>query len=564
MTPTARDPLADAPHRRRHPEWAEFATRWRWLQDSLEGGERYRNAVYGMDRRGLPVRNLIRHKREYPDPRDVGTAAPPMNLMPEAPGTYASDDDYELRRARTPVPAFTAEAITRHLERVFAREVERDGPDELKAWWGDVDGMGTPVDAWMSETVAPLLLSCGNLDVLFDRPAAPEGAEVATEADVRRLGLNRCVASHVLPENVVWWRLGPDGRYAEALVLERDPEAPDGERLRHWTADGWTLFAKGGKVESAGAHRHGVVPLVRAFTGRKGRCRNVGVPHYEVVAELQREFYNRDSELILSDTTQAHPLLQGPEDFVQADGTIPIGPSWLLPKKKNSTGGSATYEGFDVVEFPKGGAESIRLNKGDLREAVDRATAQVKPAGATGGTVSQSGVSKQIDQQALHGRLAKVAGWLRQAELLFARMALQVLHAGDAAKVETAMAAVKVVYPTQFELQSVQELADAQAAIRDGLADAADLPRVTEAFLCKLARVALAGHSDDEYEGWEEEIRAAVEARAAARRESDPMRAGPAEAPPTSAAMPEPDIEDDPPTPPGAPTAPDGEDPEDL
>ena len=45
--------------RRRHPEWRENQRRWRWLLDSLEGGERYRQAVYGFDPRGLPIRNLI-------------------------------------------------------------------------------------------------------------------------------------------------------------------------------------------------------------------------------------------------------------------------------------------------------------------------------------------------------------------------------------------------------------------------------------------------------------------------------------------------------------------------
>ena len=87
-------------------------------------------------------------------------------------------------------------------------------------------------------------------------------------------------------------------------------------------------------------HPFGRVPIVRLFDRRRPRCRNVGLPRYESIAEIQREFYNRDSELILSDTTQAHPLLQGPEDYVQADGTVPIGPNWLLPKKKNSAGAS--------------------------------------------------------------------------------------------------------------------------------------------------------------------------------------------------------------------------------
>ncbi len=54
---------------RRHVDWLEHQIRWRWLLDSFEGGDRYRNAVYGPDRRGLPARNLFRHKREYPDPQ---------------------------------------------------------------------------------------------------------------------------------------------------------------------------------------------------------------------------------------------------------------------------------------------------------------------------------------------------------------------------------------------------------------------------------------------------------------------------------------------------------------
>src|SRR3954447_14733010 len=94
---------------RRHPEWREHQLRWRWLLDSLEGGERYRQAVYGYDPRGLPVRNLIRHKREYPDTREVpGGAAgfPNPGATGSDPASLATDDDYELRRARTPVPTF--------------------------------------------------------------------------------------------------------------------------------------------------------------------------------------------------------------------------------------------------------------------------------------------------------------------------------------------------------------------------------------------------------------------------------------------------------------------------
>ena len=111
----------------------------RKMLDSLEGGDRYRNATYGVDRRGLPTRNLFRHKREYPDPQQFpefyqGYAGGALGLISESsaaamagpfPGSLgadnaatAMDDDYELRRSRTPVPEWTAK---RHRRAISAR-----------------------------------------------------------------------------------------------------------------------------------------------------------------------------------------------------------------------------------------------------------------------------------------------------------------------------------------------------------------------------------------------------------------------------------------------------------
>jgi hypothetical protein len=508
--------------RRRHPEWREHQLRWRWLLDSLEGGERYRQAIYGHDPRGLPVRNLVRHKREYPDPRDVGDLAEYPYLLPvegpyaqgvdaasqdRDPATLATDDDYELRRARTPVPTFVAEAIDTHLSRIFAREISRAGPDRLMNWWADVDGSGTTIDQWMAETVAPLLLTLGQLDLAFDHPIAPEGEEIETRADSERLGLDRCVGSYILPENMLWWRLDATGhRYAECLVREFH-ESGDGsvsgsvERFRHWTAEESTLLDPEGAVLAVTPHPVGRVPIVRVFDRRKPRCKNIGQPRYEGVAERQREYYNRDSELILSDTTQAHPLLQGPEDFVQADGTVPIGPSWLLPKKKNALGGTATYEGFDVVEFPKDGAESIRKNKADLRDDIDRDSALVRPTGREG--VAQSGLSKAFDHADGNNRLAKIAKILGRAEEQIAELALVVIDDGRAT-----LDPVEIHYPTEFDLFTAADMAASTASFQGLVADAGALPVVEGLMLAKLMRLCLPGLGDSRYARCDEELTA--------------------------------------------------------
>ena len=509
---------------RRHPEWREHQVRWRWLLDSLEGGERYRQAVYGYDPRGLPIRNLIRHKREYPSPYEADASLGDLihfrpGAVAEDPATLATDDDYELRRARTPVPTFVAEAIDTHLSRIYAREVHREGPDHLMAWWNDVDGCGTSVDQWMAEVVAPLLLTLGQVDLCFDHPALPDDAVVETRADAERLGLHRCLASYILPENMLWWRLdATEQRYEECLVreyveVEEGAAAGSEVRYRHWTVDGSTLYdIKGAKLADT-PHPFGRVPIVRVFDRRKPRCRNIGHPRYEGVAERQREYYNRDSELILSDTTQAHPLLQGPEDFIEADGTIPVGPSWLLPKKKNIQGGATTYEGFEVVVFPKDGAESIRKNKADLRDDVDRDSALVRPTGRDG--VAQSGVSKVIDHADGNNRLAKIAKILGRAEERIAELALIVLNDGVDPLIFglNPVNLVRIAYPTEFDLYTAGDMARATANFQALLADSGALPITEGLMLARLLRLCLPGLGDGQYAASDAELQAFLAAR---------------------------------------------------
>jgi hypothetical protein len=90
--------------------WSKHVTRQKFLMDSWEGGETYRNAVYGIDCQGLPERNLVRHKREYPGPDETA----------DGPGS-----DYELRRKRTPVPTLFRDAIESHLARIYGQEIAR-------------------------------------------------------------------------------------------------------------------------------------------------------------------------------------------------------------------------------------------------------------------------------------------------------------------------------------------------------------------------------------------------------------------------------------------------------
>jgi hypothetical protein len=457
------------------------------------------------------------------------------------PGAMAIDDDYELRRARTPIPEFVAEAVEIHLAKVYDQEVARNGPEDLLAWWRDVDGRGTPIDDWMHETIAPLLLVLGCLDVCLDHPKAPPGETIVTRADELRLGLDKCVASYILPQNMVWWRTDPAGRYLECLVREYadpsdridhdehgnaiDPSDPgdlgetwrrDYVRYRYWNATESILFSfDGAEVVERVPHPYGRVPIVRLIDLKKHRTPNIGKSRYEAIAEYQREYYNRDSELILSDTLQAHPYLSGAEDFCKADNTLSIGPGYVLPMKKNVENGN--YQGWEFVSPPKDPADSLRKNKADLIDLKDRRAHLMKPAGSSGEggeSISQSGISKQLDAHTGHKQLTAIARSLAKNERFLAEYACIVLRARDITPEERAQ--IRVVYPSRFELFSARELTDSTTKLQQVLKAAGQAPQIEAMAIRSIVRQLLLGLTDKEYQQLDAEIDMLLAAKSSA------------------------------------------------
>lgn len=511
---------------RRHQEWTEFHMCWRRLQDSLEGGDRYRYAEYGYDRRGFGFRthNLIRHKREFPVPSKTNQFGPGVvsteldyHMTGDDPQANAVQDEYEARRARTPVPRMLANAVEKHLSRIYAGEILREGPDELKAWWGDTDGQGTAIDDWMSDTVAPLLYTLGNLDLCFDRPKIPAGEVVESKADSDRLNLDSCVAGFILPENVLWWKLDRSGQYTEVLVceFEDNEEGLPETYYRHWTAIDSVLYTAEGDVVEERPHNFGRVPIFRAFHKRKFRCRNVGQPALEGVLEKERAYYNTDSERILSNVIQAHPQLQGPAEAMEG-GETAVGPGWALPIPADPNGGVRCEWKF--LDPPKGAAEFLRATLHDLQDGVDRDTCQTKPAGSASGggsgasTVSQSGVSKELDQRDGNDLLAKLAAVFQRVELKMTRYVVAAIR--DVPVEDDPDDAITITYPGGFSLYSPAELAELGAEIQAFAASCGALPCAEKAMLRRMIVDALPGLSEEEYAEIGQQIDDFVDGRA--------------------------------------------------
>ncbi|MHB1556497.1 MAG: hypothetical protein ACYC61_03335, partial [Isosphaeraceae bacterium] len=337
--------------------------------------------------------------------------------------------------------------------------------------------------------------------------------------------------------NMVWWRLDAAGRYRECLVREFadpsdrvdydedgnaiDPEDAGGAgeawrrdyvRYRFWTAEESILFSyDGDRILERVPHRYGRVPIIRLVETPRHRTPNIGKSRYEGIAEYQREYYNRDSELILSDTLQAHPFLSGAEDFCKADNTLSIGPGYVLPKKKNPESGA--YEGWEFVSPSKDPAESLRKNKQDIIDLKDRRACLLKPAGLVkGSTTSQSGISKQLDAIAGQKLLASIAKSLAKAERQLAEYALLVLRdrPPDAATREQ----IRVVYPARFELFAAPEMTSNLLQLQQALAGAGEAPDTEREVLQSIVRQLLLGLSDADYARLDAEIERTVDAKA--------------------------------------------------
>jgi hypothetical protein len=492
--------------RRRHPEWMEHQRHWRFLADSLEGGHRYRGADYTIDPTAV-VGDGSSYAPWYNFGYDPLTSEPypvsyrqivDRNLIPHLSETGSEGRDlYVMRLARTPVPAIVERTVEAHLSRIFSREVRRSGPDALGEWWLDVDGKGTPADRWMLETVAPLLLVLGQLDLCFDHPLAPPGTKVVTRADALRLGLTACVASVILPENLVWWRLDSRGAdYAECLVFERHAL---GVCYRHWTDEASDAYDPDGNHLEGWSREHpfGRVPIKRVFDRRKVRCENVGRSRYESIASAQKAVYNAESERILSEVQQSHAQLCMPDDYLQSDSQIPVGPDKILPMKKliGSNGQTSGYQAPMFLEPPKGAQEALRTHVLDLQDTADRDGALAKPAGIVGGTsTGQSGVSKiadQVDGNALLGRVAEV---LANCERSAGAVALTVLQ--DGGETPADIEAIAVDYPKQFDLYTAADLAQAADDIQRIAAAAGALPQLEGELVKRLIDVLLPGLDD--------------------------------------------------------------------
>jgi hypothetical protein len=527
--------------KRRHADFAAIEMVCSWILDTLEGGEQYKRATYRAAWQYGTVQNMIRHRREWPIADDGtpdayaaefwGTGAA-LNPAARQLAEYnrAAEQNFQIRLQRTPTPTKLRQIIDKHLSHIYKNPPRREtkGASRMavvEAWWEDVDGRGTDINKWMRESVAPLLIALGMLDIYCDHPAYQPGdlipdptgdaADVAadpaplivSEADVIANNLHRCHAQFILPQNVLWYRLDYTGRhYIEVLIREyavKPGAKGEPDKLvavfRYWTKYGWTLYDGDGRVLGEGVHSFGRVPIERVFDRRHPRLEHAGDARFFGVVEKSREYFNEESELIYAMDLQCFAFLEAPPiEFNEAGDAIPIGPGMVLYRVP-PPGQQGPSEGYGYVAPPTAPLEFLMQRLESLDAAMDAEAGLSRPASARavgGKTYPASGIAKAFDQEEGNQIMAGVAMSLQECEEVAAGLAAGVVL--DQVPTDAELAALKIVYTTEFNLLRYDEMSimsEAYIAFRD---QAGKVPPVEKRVLRWMADYMIRGIDDTE------------------------------------------------------------------
>jgi hypothetical protein len=226
-----------------HPDYTANVEHWQMLIDAFEGTGGFADGEY-----------LWPYRNELPE-------------------------DFGKRQKMARYHNYVETIIDLYCQHVFTREPDRQTDnEELREWWDDVDGHGTPMTDFLRQSVA-LALAAGHVGILMDQttdePAGP------SKADQRA----RPFLTRYLATSITDWRMADTEvigiKLREAVPAESiiDPVPEEDEALRYllWDEEGWARFDHKGNLIAGGLPGLGLVPfevvrpkpsILRPFMGR--------------------------------------------------------------------------------------------------------------------------------------------------------------------------------------------------------------------------------------------------------------------------------------------------------
>lgn len=313
----------------------------------------------------------------------------------------------------------------------------------VTAWWEDVDGRGTGIDAWMREGSHAAALH-GWRAAYLDRP----------EGEFAR-GQVATVARWLDPEELIDWETDGDGALVWARLYSethsRDPwTGEESERYVYttWTRDEWErveLEEQGDRYTLVDAirqpHALGRVPLV-VLRYADADCEVYGQSLVDGIVAASVEHYNLTSELREWERGQCFGIL-----CVQS-----ANPNVLGSLRVGVHGGIAVEPGMGFPAYvapPTEVGGHLRTRLAEVKADIYEMASLERP----GAEIEISGISRAYKVEQMGARLQSFA---RRCEA-FEREIVSLLAAWDSEDPEVWQAASRVEYAARFDAVDLRD-----------------------------------------------------------------------------------------------------------
>ncbi len=469
----AGDPVTDlaAILARRHPDYAgPLGTRW-WqlVRDAVGGRGGFRHAV----ERGRTEEHAL---GDYALRQEQPLAGSYLRrFQRETAESFAERQRVSFYRnhTRTIVAQYQGHLWRRPPERATSIAT-------VAAWWADVDGEGTPVARWLAQGSRRAQMF-GWAAALFDRPADPQSVASA-----------RTSARWLQPEELVDWGFGEDGALEWARlcteVASRGPYDDSATAVRiytTWTRYGWERHRViGDAVEQVAEAPHalGAVPLAFLYWQPPEEPGALyGTSHLDSAVAASLELFNVSSEARHVERGTAFPVLYIQSRDERALQGLALGTHAGLVVEPDVS----MVPGFLTV--PADLNTHFAARRAELRDEIYRA-ANIDPPQADG-TTPESGIARAYKflprRSVLVDACEQLAAFERDAVSLLARW--------DGADPAAHMAATRIAYPSDFDVQDSDGVIERSAVVLQ----ASDVPVTKRAARVQMGR-AVSPHASPE------------------------------------------------------------------
>lgn len=428
---------------RPHPVYSALQPVWEKLAHAAEGLGGFMDGTY-----------LVAHPREWLDHTADTPSKPTKKLLERRKlARYEGWPDTILTLLggalfRTPP--------TRRVGDVAATEAH-----PLADWWADVDGLGTPMDAWMAQTWLSAAVF-GHVFILMDRDATP----ALTAADAGRLYLRRYT-----PLDVPDWLVDERGDLVAVRMLEVVPrgtfDAQVGSQVREVTPQGWRVLDRTGTGQvlttprEEGQHDYaGALPVVVLYAKRRPLTPLIG---QSVLGDpaIYADDYNLSSEVRELLRKQTFSILNIPlgtgQDAVQVSEA-----QAMLGESMGTANVAFTPQPAAFITADPANVEAYQAERQEVRRTMFRLAGLPWEGDSR---AAESGDSRRIKREDLNQTLARYADEVQTAERALAQLWCKATY-GATWEREWDQADIEVSYPETFDSEVLDDtLTRAQLAL---------------------------------------------------------------------------------------------------